>query len=365
MNKDRFRHNNFDLIRLLAAFQVALHHSASHLKIEHGDWLIFKASALFPGVPVFFFISGFLISKSWESNSSIREYAQNRVLRIYPGLIVCVLAATLAVALTGYFGEIDFSAVDLGVWLVSQLSFMQFYNPEFMRAFGVGVLNGSLWTITVELQFYILVPLVYHVIRLGERAGLKYNVSLLLLIAIFLIVNRYYFFLGAAHGESMLYKLSGVSFAPWFYMFLTGVLFQRNFDFLHNYVSGRGLLYLAIYCGFAYLLTSGFDAALGNGINPILFVLLSIAVVSLSFSWISLSNALLRRNDISYGVYIYHMPVVNLLLYMGVSGSVRDLSVALLTTFSMAMLSWKIIEKPSLKLKKHPLNPLNRPERAR
>lgn len=42
---------------------------------------------LFPGVPIFFFISGFLISKSFEENSVLKEYALNRILRIYPGLL--------------------------------------------------------------------------------------------------------------------------------------------------------------------------------------------------------------------------------------------------------------------------------------
>jgi peptidoglycan/LPS O-acetylase OafA/YrhL len=43
--------------------------------------------------------------------------------------------------------------------LAAQLTIGQFYNPAFLRGFGVGVLNGSLWTIPVELQFYLLLPL--------------------------------------------------------------------------------------------------------------------------------------------------------------------------------------------------------------
>src|SRR5512143_1999532 len=57
--------NNFDLIRLLAALQVAFHHLIQQLKIEPSGIIfssIFKITSLFPGVPVFFFVSGFLIS---------------------------------------------------------------------------------------------------------------------------------------------------------------------------------------------------------------------------------------------------------------------------------------------------------------
>ena len=154
--KDSFKINNFDLIRLIAALQVAFHHSLAYLKIEHKYFLV-EISALFPGVPIFFFVSGFLISKSYENNSVIREYAQNRILRIYPALIVCTFMALLSVWLTGYFTNIKTSIVQVVIWIAGQISFVQFYSPHFMEGFGTGILNGSLWTITVELQFYTLV----------------------------------------------------------------------------------------------------------------------------------------------------------------------------------------------------------------
>ncbi len=46
-------------------------------------------------------------------------------------------------------------------WLAGQVSFLQFFNPEQFRGFGIGVANGALWTITVELQFYVFIPLLY------------------------------------------------------------------------------------------------------------------------------------------------------------------------------------------------------------
>ena len=47
----------------------------------------FDVTSLFLGVPVFFSISGFLISKSYENNRVVREFALNRILRIYPALV--------------------------------------------------------------------------------------------------------------------------------------------------------------------------------------------------------------------------------------------------------------------------------------
>ncbi len=69
--QNKFLKNNFDLIRLFAAFQVALVHVFRIMEIETA-WVgsfILHLFYLFPGVPIFFFISGFLISRSYENNS--------------------------------------------------------------------------------------------------------------------------------------------------------------------------------------------------------------------------------------------------------------------------------------------------------
>ena len=46
---------------------------------------------------------------------------------------------------------------------------------------------------------------------------------------------------------------------------------------------------------------------MGNGINPILFIPLAVLTFSFAYSFPMLSQKLLQRNDISYGIYIYHV----------------------------------------------------------
>ena len=160
--------NNFDLIRLLAALQVLLGHGINHLQIlgyEH----ILNAISFFPGVIIFFVISGFLITRSYISCSTkkiskiggIVQYIKNRCFRIFPALW---FAFILAVVLLLYFGIIHFSSFlnfDLWKWILGQITIFQYYTPDVLRSFGVGTPNGSLWTIPVELEFYILLPLFF------------------------------------------------------------------------------------------------------------------------------------------------------------------------------------------------------------
>ena len=352
-----FRQNNFDLIRLFAASQVAILHALHIMGVEaSGIWdrMLFLLH-IFPGVPIFFFVSGYLITRSFESNSRIAEYASNRVLRVYPGLITAVCLSFVLIFLSGYMASVNepFSA-----WLqlfLAKSSILQFYNPDFMRGYGDGVLNGSLWTITVELQFYVIVPLLYSLLRL-DKAG---NIKLLLTIALFFAINRTYSYLHDSYHENLFYKLASVSFAPWFYMFLVGMFFQRNFELFHRVLAGKFLYLLILYIGVGYF-ASSHNANFGNNINPLFYILLVPLVFSFAYSKPDLAMQTTRGNDFSYGIYIYHMPVVNFLIYLGLSGSVSWSLVALATTVFIATLSWFYIEKPCLKLKHHPFNPMNK-----
>ena len=347
--------NNFDLIRLAAALQVALIHAVADLRIATPNWHLRAIADLFPGVPIFFFISGFLISKSFEKNSVLREYALNRFLRIYPGLAVCFLLSLLSVWLTGYFARINVSSAAFLLWATAQLSVAQFYNPEFMRHYGLGVLNGSTWTIAVELQFYVLVPLMYCVMRWQGLSRRRFNLILVCLILGFMIVNQAYLYAAAFHSRPLWYKLAGVSFAPWFYMFLIGVLFQRNFERVQRRLAGRFIPLLIAYCALG-LAASGFLGwGFGNSLNPVLFIALSMVTFAAAFSANTLSDRLLHRNDLSYGVYIYHGPVINLLLATGLEAGWIGFAIAIASTLGLSYASWHLVEKPALSLKRHPL----------
>ncbi len=357
-----FRNNNFDLIRLFAASQVAILHSLHIMGVEaSGIWdrMLFLLH-IFPGVPIFFFVSGYLITRSYESNSKISEYASNRILRVYPGLITAVCLSFVLIFVSGYMVQADASFIEWLQLFLAKASIVQFYNPDFMRGYGDGVLNGSLWTITVELQFYVIVPIVYFLLKL-DRGG---NAKLLLLILAFFAINRVYSYLHGSFHDHLLYKLVSVSFAPWFYMFLVGMFFQRNFEYFHKLLAGKFFYLLAIYLVIGFF-ASQHNANFGNNVDPLFYLLLVPLVFSFAYSSPDLAMRTTKGNDFSYGIYIYHMPVVNFLIYLGFSGSVFWSLVALVVTVIIATVSWFYIEKPCLKLKHHPFNPMTKSHQVR
>lgn len=359
------RLNNFDLIRLLAALQVVFVHAVGHTQLlETGPgWLLalLDGVILFPGVAVFFVISGFLIAGSWErSRDRPLAYFWRRGLRIYPALLVCVGVSVVILGIFGFLRPEVVGSVEFWAWLGGQLTFGQFYNPEFFREFGVGTVNGALWTISVELQFYAMVPLVYLLAfpRDGGRPWRRgiLPLSFLLSFAAFCFVDHRINGPEGFSGAGLVPKLMFVSAVPHWWMFVLGIWLHRHFDRVKGWLEGKVWIHLTAYAGFAALRTYGVGR---EGPMAWLFyagylperVLLALLTVSAAYSHRGLSSRLLNGADISYGVYIYHFLLINLLIELGGMGSPGWVVLVFVLAIAAGLVSWFGIERRALSLK--------------
>ncbi len=321
-----------------------LTHSAVHLSLGNSPWLSFLRA--FPGVPIFFVISGFLISASYERSANLRNFARNRILRIYPGLWCCVLV-TIPVAIL--FG-MNFTNKQAIPWVFSQFIGV-IYTPSFLKDFGLGSYNGSLWTIPIELQFYFLLPALYWLINKSHNQISYFLLAWLIFLSIAFILYFVFPPLGEAETETKLRKLVRYCFLPHFYLFLTGVLLQRLEAYKSKYVVGKGFYWLVGYIVFYYFIPSPVTTHIGEKI------LLAVTVVSMAYTKPDISHKLLIGNDISYGVYIYHGLMINIFISMGLTGSIEYLLLLSVFTYLAGYLSWVIIERPCLRRKKQTINP--------
>ena len=339
--RDTARLNNFDLVRLFGALQVAVVHGTEHLHAFALAPLV-DTLGFFPGVPIFFAVSGFLVSLSLERAISLKQYCVNRALRIFPALWACCAISLLIVTA---FGVRAPSASALLGWIGSQLTILQFYNPDWLRPFGVGVLNGSLWTIPVELQFYAALPL------LALWAGRRRDRWVLLTLGagILMVALRAW---GPARN-SPAGKMLSVSLLPYLFFFLVGVLLRYTFNAFPGLFRGRTLVWALCYAVWIALeALFQIPGARGNLLNVVSILLLSSLAISAAFSNHTLSSRLLGTTDISYGLYIYHMPIVNLALVNGIVGTLGVVASLILTT-GLAGLSWRFVERPALSLKRY------------
>jgi peptidoglycan/LPS O-acetylase OafA/YrhL len=123
--------NDFDSLRLLDALQVAIFHGIEHLNhsLPH---LLYQVLGYVPGVPIFFLLSGYLISSSWERCKTGKEYLVKRAARIFPAQWGCLVLTVLCIHV---FSDVTWGFWPTVLWLVGQATFVQFYTPGFLISF--------------------------------------------------------------------------------------------------------------------------------------------------------------------------------------------------------------------------------------
>lgn len=338
-----FKNNNFDLLRLFAAFEVLLLHSFARLSLKTP--LFFKVMANFPGVLMFFIMSGFMISASLERSTGLKKYFTNRFTRIYPALILCIIVSVVVIH---FSSGISFASKEGVVWFFLQCIGI-IYTPAFLIPFGFGSYNGSLWTIPLELQFYVVLPIVYFLISRFTRDYKKQSYWLIAgfaFFAVIAIITRIYFTTDGTSAETMVQKLFRYSFLSSIYAFMFGVVMQRFKIHQSVIIHGKGLFWLAAYLLLCYLIPVTHATFLP------LNMMLGITTISLAYTATNLSHNLFRGNDISYGVYIYHGLVMGVFVELNLIGEYRYILYIIAFTVTLALLSWYLLEKPILKRKR-------------
>jgi peptidoglycan/LPS O-acetylase OafA/YrhL len=92
-----------------------------------------------------------------------------------------------------------------------------------------------------------------------------------------------------------------------------------------------------------------------NAINPISFSILGLIIIKIATMNLPMPTQIksyIMRTDLSYGLYLYHMPTINFLLVMGWFSLAGKAALAICSSFLLAALSWYLIEKPALSFKR-------------
>lgn len=347
--------NNFHLLRLIAAVEVLLAHGTAHLKTPLPSFVI-DLLWWFPGVPIFFIASGFLISMSFHANHDLKSFFRNRVLRIFPALWVCLLVSLFVVTVFGYADYFWLKGA-FWQWLAAQAiafsSLAQILGGGLFSGYGTHDLNGALWTLSVELQFYLLLPFLFYMIGKASSSVFPLAVAFAGSLVIYLVTISYW-------SEGLIDNrvlIAYTSVFPHLFVFLIGVAAYLYFERIKGFLVNKFWWWIAAYIAVRGILwQTGYVEYWVVEKNVLLLLLTKLllagVVLSFVFSFAGLSHRLLGDNDISYGVYIYHMVVINVLVELGVVGGLLPLATAILLTLAVGYLSWRFIEKPALSLKK-------------
>lgn len=314
----------------------------------------------FIGVDIFFVISGFLITalliKEWNRFSSInfKNFYIRRALRLLPALI---LMLTLYLIATQTFLRGVVAGATEQAW--GDVLIVLFYISNWTRTLGFGRPNvlGHAWSLSTEEQFYMLWPpilfLLLRYVRTPKRIALVAFAGSLLI-----ALHRSNLVLQGASIERLSTgldtRLDGILMGCGLgVLYISGLLPKSpKFLKLTNVLAGISV---------AVLLTLNFTIAYKDRASYLywlfvvnvatLCILLQLAVVEKSWLKKILElPPLIYIGKISYGLYLYHMPLLTFLGELGFRSWTR-LAIIGPITLAVSMLSYKYLESPFLNLK--------------
>lgn len=329
--------NNFDGVRIGLALIVVFAHLSALTQL--GDFKYFKY--IFDSnfaVKGFFSISGFLVTRSYLTSKNSLEYAEKRFRRIYPAYVTTILLCLFIGAYTTTLSPPDFfKAPQTWRYVISNALFLNFLQPTLPSALvgnPIHTLNGSLWTIKVEVMLYLCVP---PMLYLFKRFGTITTATILVTLSIIWVCLFDIFYNGNV-GDEIARQLPGqLSY------FAIGSLFAVNAKLLSHikWIAFPSLAMLfAVSNIYAKLL-----------LDPIAYSTIVIYLSTSAFRSMNFG----KYGDISYGIYLYHFPIIQLLIFLGLfeSNAWLGFTSTLMLTLFFALVSWHMIEKRLLKRTSH------------
>lgn len=316
------RKDNFDALRLLGALLVL----GSHQFALSGHWeprLVGDHSFGNLGVLIFFSVSGYLVTQSWTRDPQVGRFLVRRALRLLPGLLVVMIASALALSVLLPPDSFAWRDYLLKAWSSQRAPYFIDHPQQ--------ALNGSLWTIPVEMRCYAVLCVI------GWLAGR--HLRAVVLGGLVALLVWYLAVFGGQTGFDRAVATGRLSFLPYF-----GAFFLLGAALSLWEPLRRRLAWLA--------LGGGTCIALGEHTLGLVLVAVPAVVFVGERSWPVLREAG-RFGDVSYGVYLYAWPTQQFIVRaLGTGAGYWALLLpSLLASLLLGLLSWHLVEKRALRYK--------------
>jgi len=334
------RDNNFNLVRFLAASLVIFSHEFGIApkpgSVEPLYWLTRgrDTAGSFP-VLWFFIISGFLVTRSFMGRSStLLSFLSARVLRIFPALWVAI---PFTIIVSSFASPVPWGAYlthpqTLRYWLHNSFLWHQEFRlpGAFLHVPAARDVNGSLWTLPTEFTLYLVCAALGLLGLYTIRPVFNAFLLTVMLVGVMTKVDAMPF-------------VNSFNLASWEFAFLFGMAFYVNRNEIRLSIPVALLL-----LGSTYFIT---DPDIGR-----VYVVPAMTYVALC---VCLHPALFfrpftRLGDYSYGLYIYAFPLQQQMAFYHPR---MQWPVGMLVTYpiilAVAIVSWHLVEKPALSLKRY------------
>lgn len=333
--------NNMMVVRYYLSFCVLIAHTAVLTQLDL-PWI--QRGTV--DVGCFFAISGFLMFPSFQKHPTWKHYITKRARRILPPYILIVLLCAFLFVFLSNLSFIDYFT-NPGFWkyLAANLSFLNFLHPGLPgvftgEEFTTNAVNGSLWTMKGEWVCYLSVPFVFKAIKKYP----KYGGIILLSISIFSILCRYKLSIIEETTGNIIYSILAKQFGTLLVFFYIGALVNFYFPLFLKFK------WYIVVLDFIIIYFSEYIPFYSYVLQPIVAGTLVIWF-SMVGSW---GKKLSKHDSVSYDIYLYHFPIIQLVILWGLPQKYSAFVVLLtVVTISVtfAFLSWNLIGKRFAKIK--------------
>lgn len=362
-NKMKRRHfQTFDALRFFAFFKVFL----LHIPITAFSWFNLIKAGGGIGVQFFFVLSGFLITyiiceeKQQTGKLDLKNFFVRRMLRIWPLYYLMVLVAYITPFILSHFLHLNSSSEGYEPQLWVSMLFLENYKMMITHSHANVSPLSVMWSLCIEEHFYLIWGLLLY--RLNIKA-LPRLLAICIILA--LVCRSVYVQLGISTGDILTnIDLFAYGAIPAYLLITYKDRFEAYILNVHLVIKWLFLLGLIA----AVLVFSQFDGddrpfIWMTSILGILFAgLLCIVIPAGSRICISDKNVLTKAGVYTYGLYMYHTLVINLLrqVFLKYGWNYENAGLALIffllslgLSFACAIISYKMFELPFLKLKRY------------
>lgn len=309
------KNNSFHFIRLLCCLCIIYEHSVF---LSSKRLPVLEISSIC--VKVFFILSGFWVTISFLRSESVKEYAVKRIKKILPPYFTVVIAFALLLCVVSTLSPGKYFT-NTGFWkyLAANLTTLNFLHTSLPGVFeGLplnGAVNGALWTIKVEIAFYMFLPFLMLVMTKCKYKYIRGGV----LISMYFISVLYILLCHAASSVKPALSPLENQFPAFMGYFASGMAFALFWEDLQ-----KSLNYAIVPSLVVFIICHQID-------NYILYALIFPIVLSCLVFWIATRLSFLGKivtKDYSFGMYLVHYPLVMLFVQQGFFASCWPLAFA-------------------------------------
>jgi peptidoglycan/LPS O-acetylase OafA/YrhL len=325
----------------------------------------------FLGVDIFFVISGYIITRtiidhiSLNGSLNLKKFYIARIRRLFPALIAMIVGSSLLILLVArdaasrFINDLPWALTGVNNWRLIYL------HQDYFSHIGRPPLLQHTWSLSVEIQFYLLWPMILYFI--WKRFGKKNISKIALVFAVFSGITLFTLSLtrGGTTSSSHIYFGSDTHSSG---LFLGSALAVSWIpDNLSRNISARAILAIDAIAasGIIGILLCFFmihedNSAIYNCAFPISALLGTIAIACLVHPATRITTllnhpVLLWLGERSYGIYLWHWVIFNVTRpNIDITGPLFSLNlVRILIVFAISDLSYRFVEIP---IRKHQLS---------